>query len=40
MIKECHEAEIHSLLPDQPDVKAVGAFVESINRRVVTEEIG
>ena len=35
-----HEAEIHSLLPDQPDVKAVGAFVESINRRVVTGEIG
>ena len=35
-----HEAEIHSLLPDQPDMKAVGAFVESINRRVVTEEIG
>ena len=35
-----HEAEIHSLLPDQPDVEAVGAFVESINRRVVTGEIG
>ena len=35
-----HEAEVHSLLPDQPDVEAVGAFVESINRRVVTGEIG
>ena len=35
-----HEAEIHSLLPDQPDVEAVGAFVESVNRRVVTGEIG
>ena len=35
-----HEAEVHSLLPDQPDVQAVGAFVESINRRVVTGEIG
>ena len=35
-----HEAETHSFLPDQPDMKAVGAFVESINRRVVTGEIG
>lgn len=35
-----HEAEAHSILPDNPDMKAVGAFVESINRRVVTGEIG
>ena len=35
-----HEAEAHSILPDNPDMKAVEAFVESINRRVVTGEIG
>ncbi len=35
-----HEAEVRSVLPDNPDMKAVGAFVESINRRVVTGEIG
>ena len=35
-----HEAEARSILPDNPDMKAVGAFVESINRRVVTGEIG
>jgi predicted nucleotidyltransferase len=35
-----HEAEVHSMLPDHPDMKAVGDFVESINRRVVTGEIG
>ena len=35
-----HEAEIHSILPDNPDMKAVGTFVESINYRVVTGEIG
>ena len=35
-----HEAEAHSILPDNPDMKVVGAFVESINRRVVTGEIG
>ena len=34
------EAEAHSMLPDNPDMDAVGAFVESINRRVVMEEIG
>ena len=35
-----HEAEAHSILPDNPDMEAVGAFVEGINRRVVTGEIG
>ena len=35
-----HEAEVNSVLPDNPDMEAVGAFVESINRRVVTGEIG
>ena len=35
-----HEAEARSILPDNPDMKAVGTFVESINRRVVTGEIG
>ncbi len=35
-----HEAEARGILPDNPDMKAVGAFVENINRRVVTGEIG
>ena len=35
-----HEAEARSILPDNPDMKAVGTFVESVNRRVVTGEIG
>ena len=35
-----HEAEKNSDLPDNPDMEAVAAFVESINRRVVTGEIG
>ena len=34
------EAEAHSALPDNPDMDAVEVFVESINRRVVMEEIG
>ena len=34
------EAEMSSALPDHPDMKAVGEFVESVNRRVVTGEIG
>ena len=34
------EAEKNSILPDNPDMEAVGAFVESINRRIVTGEIG
>ena len=34
------EAENNSILPDNPDMEAVGSFVESINRRVVTGEIG
>ena len=34
------EAEINSTLPDGPDMEAVGTFVESINRRVVTGELG
>ena len=32
------EAEKHSNLPDDPDMKAVGEFVESVNRRVVLED--
>ena len=35
-----HEAEENSILPDAPDMDAVGAFVESINRRVVTSDLG
>ena len=35
-----HEAEVNSALPDNPDMNAVGAFMERINRRVVTGEIG
>ena len=35
-----HEAEANSVLPDNPDMEAVGVFVESINRRVITGEIG
>ena len=34
------EAVARSILPDNPDMKAVGTFVESINRRVVTGEMG
>ena len=34
------EAENNSILPDNQDMEAVGAFVEGINRRVVTGEIG
>lgn len=34
------EAVKNSILPDNPDMEEVGAFVESINRRVVTGEIG
>ena len=34
------EAENNSILPDNPDMEAVGAFAEGINRRVVTGEIG
>ena len=34
------EAEKNSILPDNPDMEKVGAFVEGINRRVVTGEIG
>lgn len=34
------EAEAHSALQDNPDMDAVEVFVESINRRVVLEEIG
>ena len=31
-------AEKHSSLPDEPDMKAVEKFVESVNRRVVLED--
>ncbi len=34
------EAEAGSRLPDNPDMEAVGRFVEGINRRVVMEDIG
>ena len=33
------EAEKLSSLPDEPDMEAVSRFVESVNRRVVTEDI-
>ena len=35
-----HDAEMNSSLPDNPDMRAIEEFVESINRRVVTGEIG
>ena len=35
-----HEAEACSILPDNPDMKTVGTFVEGINRQVITGEIG
>ena len=35
-----HEAETNSVLPDNPDMEAVGVFVESINRRVITADLG
>lgn len=35
-----HDAEMNSSLPDIPDMRAIEEFVESINRRVVTGEIG
>lgn len=34
------EAEKNSILPDNPDMEAIGDFVADINRRVVTGEIG
>ena len=34
------EAEQGSRLPDNPDMKAIEQFVESVNRRVVLEDIG
>ena len=37
--KRFAEAEEHSRLPDNPDLEAVGRFMESVNRRVVNEEI-
>ena len=33
------EAEEKSLLPENPDMAAVSAFVESVNKRIVTEEL-
>lgn len=33
------EAEKHSRLPEAPDMAAVSRFVESVNRRIVTEEL-
>lgn len=33
------EAEKNSTLPDNPDMEKVEAYVESVNRRVVTGEI-
>ena len=33
------EAERRSTLPDEPDMKAIGQFVEDVNRRVVTGDI-
>ncbi len=34
------QAEARSVLPDNPDMEAIGRFVENINRRVVAEDIG
>lgn len=34
------KAEEESVLPDNPDMDAIGRFVERINRHVVTEDIG
>ena len=39
-MKRFKEAEAASRLPDNPDMEAVERFVESVNRRVVTGEIG
>lgn len=36
--KRFAEAESRSSLPENPDMEAVGRFVESINRRAITEE--
>ena len=33
------EAERSSALPDEPDIEAVGRFVESVNRRVIAGEV-
>lgn len=33
------EAESHSTLPENPDIEAVGKFVETINRYVITGEL-
>ena len=35
--KRFAEAEARSPLPDNPDMEAVGRFVESINRRAIAE---
>ena len=32
------EAEKNSILPDNPDMDAVGSFVEEINRHVILED--
>ena len=36
--KRFENAEKHSSLPEDPDMKAVEEFVESVNRRVVLED--
>lgn len=33
------EAEKRTHLPEEPDMAAVSRFVESVNRRIVTEEV-
>ena len=38
--RKLDEAAANTKLPDNPDMDAVGEFVENINRRVVMEEIG
>ena len=37
--KKYREAEKKTTLPEEPDMAAVSAFVESVNKRVVTEEL-
>ena len=38
--KRFQEAEKGSRLPDEPDMEAINRFVENVNRRIVTREIG
>ena len=37
--KKLHYAAEHTELPDNPDMEAVGRFVESVNRRAIMEDL-